>query len=177
MDKIAIFCSASEAIDPMYFEAARELGEWLGKHGRTLVYGGADAGLMECVARAAKEAGATVMGVVPVKLEERGLASDLPDVTFRTDSLSDRKDILLNEADAAVALPGGVGTLDEVFHTVAAASLDYHRKPVILYNIGGFWDGLLAFLSGLADKGFIHHGLAGRLLVANDLEELAALIE
>ena len=128
MDKIAIFCSASDNIDPVYFDKARELGTWMGQNGKTLIYGGANIGLMECVARAAKENGSMVMGVVPTKLEERGRVSDLLDVTFRTDNLSDRKDVMLHEADVVVALPGGVGTLDEIFHVMAAATLDYHHK-------------------------------------------------
>lgn len=82
MDKIAIFCSASDNIDPVYFDKARELGTWMGQNGKTLIYGGANIGLMECVARAAKENGSMVMGVVPTKLEERGRVSDLLDVTF-----------------------------------------------------------------------------------------------
>lgn len=93
----------------------------MGQNGKTLIYGGANIGLMECVARAAKENGSMVMGVVPTKLEERGRVSDLLDVTFRTDNLSDRKDVMLHEADVVVALPGGVGTLDEIFHVMAAA--------------------------------------------------------
>lgn len=80
MDKIAIFCSASDNIDPVYFDKARELGIWMGQNGKTLIYGGANIGLMECVARAAKESGSMVMGVVPTKLEERGRVSDLLDV-------------------------------------------------------------------------------------------------
>lgn len=132
MDKIAIFCSASDNIDPVYFDKARELGTWMGQNGKTLIYGGANIGLMECVARAAKENGSMVMGVVPTKLEERGRVSDLLDVTFRTDNLSDRKDVMLHEADVVVALPGGVGTLDEIFHVMAAATLDYHHKKSYL---------------------------------------------
>ena len=135
MDKIAIFCSASENIEPVFFEKARELGVWMGQNKKTLVYGGANIGLMECIAKAAKDNGSMIMGVIPTKLEERGRASDLVDVTFRTDNLSDRKDVMLNESDVVIALPGGVGTLDEVFHVMAAATLDYHRKKVIFYNI------------------------------------------
>ena len=116
MDKIAIFCSASENIEPVFFEKARELGVWMGQNKKTLVYGGANIGLMECIAKAAKDNGSMIMGVIPTKLEERGRASDLVDVTFRTDNLSDRKDVMLNESDVVIALPGGVGTLDEVFH-------------------------------------------------------------
>ena len=177
MDKIAIFCSASGNIDPVYFEKAHELGVRMGQEKKTLIYGGANIGLMECIARAAKENGATIIGVVPVKLEERGRVSDLLDVTFRTDNLSDRKDIMLNEADAVVALPGGVGTLDEVFHVMAAATLDYHRKKVIFYNINGFWNKITDFLAALEEQHFAHHPLNDYFAVANDLDELTELLK
>ena len=83
MDRIGVFCSASEVIDSIYFDKAQEFGRWMGQNKKTLVYGGANLGLMECVAKAAKENGGFVMGVVPTKLEERGAVSDLLDVTFR----------------------------------------------------------------------------------------------
>lgn len=177
IDKIAIFCSASGNIDQAYFEKARELGIWAGQNKKTLIYGGANIGLMECIARAAKDNGAMVIGVVPTKLEERGRVSDLLDVTFRTDNLSDRKDMMLNEADVAIALPGGVGTLDEVFHVMAAATLDYHRKKVIFYNINGFWNGVIDFLAGLEAQHFAHHPLNNYFAVADNLEELIELLK
>lgn len=177
MDRIAIFCSASEDIDALFFEKARELGVWMGQNKKTLVYGGSNIGLMECVARAAKDHGSMIIGVVPTKLEERGRVSDLPDVIFRTDNLSDRKDMMLNESDVAVALPGGVGTLDEVFHVMASATLDYHRKKIIFYNINGFWNGVIDFLAGLETQRFAHHPLNRYFAVANDWEELTELIK
>lgn len=177
MEKIGIFCSASEAIDPVYFEKARELGVWLGQNKKTLIYGGANLGLMECVAKAAKENGAFIMGVVPTKLEERGAVSDLLDVTFRVDNLSERKDVMLVESDVLVALPGGVGTLDEIFHVVASASIGYHTKKVILYNVDGFWDGLLAFLDEMKQKHFAHRPMENFLGIARDLDELIKILE
>ena len=93
MKKIGIFCSASENIDKMYFDSARQIGEWMGKAGKTLIYGGANLGLMECVARAVKENGGTVIGVVPAKLEEKGSVSTLLDEVIHTRNLSDRKDV------------------------------------------------------------------------------------
>ena len=108
MEKIGIFCSAADSIETVYFEKARELGVWLGENKKILVYGGANLGLMECVAQAARKHGAFIMGVVPTRLEETGAVSDLLDVTFRTDNLSDRKDAILRESDILVALPGGV---------------------------------------------------------------------
>ena len=163
MDKIAIFCSASENIEPVFFEKARELGVWMGQNKKTLVYGGANIGLMECIAKAAKDNGSMIMGVIPTKLEERGRASDLVDVTFRTDNLSDRKDVMLNESDVVIALPGGVGTLDEVFH--------------VIYNINGFWNGIIDFLAGLERQHFAHHPLNSYFAVANDLRELTELLK
>lgn len=177
MDKIAIFCSASDDIGEIYFEKARELGEWMGQNQKTLIYGGNSAGLMDCVARAAKEHGAEVIGVVPVKLVEQGRISDLLDVTFRTDNLTDRKDIMLNESDVVVALPGGVGTLDEVFTVMASALLGYHHKKVIFYNVAGFWEGIIAFLASLRAQGFAHYPLSDHYAVANDFGELTELLK
>ncbi|MBR5541412.1 MAG: TIGR00730 family Rossman fold protein [Bacteroides sp.] len=172
MEKIGIFCSAADSIEAIYFEKARELGVWMGQNKKTLVYGGANLGLMEGIAQAAKAHGAFVMGVVPTKLEERGVVSDLLDVTFRTDNLSDRKDVMLCESDVLVALPGGVGTLDEVFHVMASASIGYHAKKVIFYNINGFWNDLLGFLESMKESKFARRPLENFYLVANNLEEL-----
>ena len=112
------------------------------------------------------------MGVVPTKLEERGAVSDLLDVTFRTDNLSDRKDVILRESDVLVALPGGVGTLDEVFHVMASASIGYHAKKVIFYNVDGFWDGLLHFLQSLREQHFARRPWENFYAVAHTFEEL-----
>ena len=172
MERIGIFCSAADDIETVYFEKARELGAWMGQNNKSLVYGGANIGLMECVAQAAKAHGAFILGVVPTKLEERGAVSDLLDVTFRVDNLSERKDAILRESDILVALPGGVGTLDEVFHVMAAASIGYHFKKVIFYNVNGFWNELLAFLTRLREQRFARRPWENFYLVANNLEEL-----
>ena len=177
MERIGIFCSASEVIDELYFEKARELGEWMGQNKKTLVYGGANLGLMECVAKAARGKGTFVMGVVPTKLEERGAVSDLLDVTFRVDNLSERKDVMLRESDILVALPGGVGTLDEVFHVMASASIGYHSKKVILYNVNGFWNGLLTFMDELKGQGFARRPMEKFYGVANSFDELIDLLK
>ena len=99
MEKIGIFCSAAANIDKMYFESARQIGEWMGKTGKTLIYGGADLGLMECVARAVKENGGKVIGVVPTKLEEKGRVCTFLDEVIHTHNLSDRKDIMTEKSD------------------------------------------------------------------------------
>lgn len=172
MEKIGIFCSASENIDKMYFDSARQIGAWLGKNGKTLIYGGANLGLMECVAQAVKENGGKVVGVVPSKLEENGIVSTLLDETIHTKNLSDRKDILTEQSDILVALPGGVGTLDEVFSVIASASIGYHPKKVIFYNEYEFYTPLLDALRALEEKGFARKPLSTYYEIANTLNEL-----
>lgn len=177
MKTVAVFCAASENIAPGYFEAAASVGRMLGRIGATLVYGGARFGLMEAVAKGAKEAEAHVVGVVPEILEQRGRVSALIDEKIPCRNLSDRKDIMLAKSDVLVALPGGVGTLDEIFHVAAAATIGYHSKRVILYNVNGFWNRLLAALEELSEAGFVRAGLENIIVVANSIEELESLIE
>ena len=168
---ICVFCSAND-VAPQYVAAAEKLGRWLGREGHTLVYGGANLGLMEAVARAAHEAGATVVGVVPAILEKTGRASDHIDVRVLCDSLDDRKAIMVERSDLFVALPGGVGTFDEIFTVVAAASIGYHHKRVVLLNIDGFWDSLLAMLDDLQSKGVLRPGLKETLTVVTEVEKV-----
>ena len=175
-NRIGVFCAASERIDPLYIEKAEELGAWIGSQGKWLVYGGSNLGLMEATAKSVKANGGQVMGVVPTLLEERGRVSTLLDVIFPTVNLSDRKDLMLQEADILVALPGGIGTLDEIFHVLAAGSLGYHDKQVILYNVDGFWNGLLELLHELEARQFIHHPLKERLKVADTFEQLVSYL-
>ena len=177
MKKIAVFCAASEDIDAKYTAAAREVGALLGSMGCALVYGGARAGLMEATAAAAKEAGAYIVGVVPVVLEERNRVSGLIDEKIHTRNLSERKDIMVGQSNLLVALPGGIGTLDEVFHTMAAATIGYHGKRVVLYNVDGFWDGMVALLRQMSAAAFVRGNLDKYLVVANGIEELKNLID
>lgn len=177
MKSVAVFCAASENIAPGYFEAAAEVGAMLGRMGATLVYGGARFGLMEATARAAKQAGARIVGVVPDILVERGRVSMLLDEQVNCRNLSERKDIMLERSDILVALPGGVGTLDEIFHVLAAATIGYHTKRVVLYNVNGFWDSLVATLDEMLQAGFIRGEFEKYFEVANSIAELEGLLK
>ena len=176
MRSVAVFCAASENIAPGYFEAAGEVGSMLGRIGATLVYGGARFGLMEATAKAAKAAGAHVVGVVPEILVERDRVSGLLDEHIPCQNLSDRKDIMLEKSDILVALPGGVGTLDEIFHVMAAATIGYHSKRVVLYNVNGYWNGLISTLDEMNGMGFVRGGIEKYLVVANNITELERTI-
>ncbi len=175
--KIGVFCSANNNIADVYFEKTKDLGKWIGENGHSLVYGGCNVGLMDCVAKAAKAVGATIIGVVPTLVEKGGKMSDILDVTIHTDNLSDRKDMLLLHSDVLIALPGGVGTLDEIFSVAASHTIGYHNKKVILYNINGFWDSTIAMLRDLANKNMIRGNVEDCIEVANSLEEVRRLIE
>ena len=134
---VAVFCSANNDIAPDYFRAAKELGRWIGENGHTLVYGGGNSGLMECIG------------------EEGRRVSDYVDVEIPCEDLNDRKAIMMERADVFHALPGGIGTLDEVFTVAASATIGYHRKKVVLHNVKGFWDSLVLLLDDLQKHGMI----------------------
>lgn len=177
MKSVAVFCAASENIAPGYFEAAAEVGTMLGRLGATLVYGGARFGLMEATAKAAKTAGAHVLGVVPDILVERDRVSTLLDEMIPCRNLSERKDIMLERSDVLVALPGGVGTLDEIFHVLAAATIGYHNKCVVLYNVNGYWNTLMTMLDEMSQAGFVRGEFEKYMVVANSLAELEEIIK
>ena len=177
MRSVAIFCAASENIAPGYFEVAAEVGYMLGRLGATMVYGGARFGLMEATAKAAKKAGARIVGVVPDILVERDRVSHLLDEQVGCRNLSERKDIMLERSDVLVALPGGIGTLDEIFHVLAAATIGYHTKRVVLYNVNGFWNPLLATVEEMAQAGFVRGEIEKYLVVTNDIATLEDLIK
>ncbi len=152
---IAVFCSANNNIDPDYFRAAEELGQWIGENGHTLVYGGGNSGLMECIGKAVHEAGGRTIGVIPRIMEEGRRMSDYVDIEIPCEDLSDRKAIMMERSDEFYALPGGIGTIDEVFTVAAAATIGYHRKKVTLLNVKGFWDSMIALLNDHQQKGMI----------------------
>ena len=176
MMKICIFCSANQQIDPDFFNMTEELGKWAAKHGHNIVFGGVNQGLMECVAKAAREHGCRTIGVVPMIVEKSGRTSDHVDVEIPCDNLSDRKQLMMDQSDVFIALPGGIGTLDEVFTIAASATIGYHQKKVILYNMKGFWDTLISLLDDLQAKGMIRGDWRQYIKIANSLEELADLI-
>ena len=173
---IGVFCAASETIDSIYSDAAREFGHWMGENGHTLVYGGASKGLMETTAAAVTDAGGKVVGVVPDILVSRNSVSTLLDEQITVANLSERKDTILDRSDILVALPGGVGTLDEVFHVMAAATIGYHSKQVVFYNVNGFWDSLLALLDEYNRGGFLRGNAYDRFAIVDNLDQLKQII-
>ena len=173
---ICVFCSANQQIDRDFFTLTKELGQWIAKEGHALVYGGVNCGLMECVARAVHGAGGRTIGVIPQIVEKYGRISDHVEVEILCDNLSDRKQLMLEKSDVFIALPGGIGTLDEIFTIAASATIGYHEKRVILYNMKGFWDSLIAMLDDLHSRGVTRKQWRTYITVANNLEDIKALL-
>ena len=174
--KICVFCSANEQIDPAFFSLTEELGKWAAENGHSIVYGGVNQGFMECVAKASKEAGGRTIGVVPMIVEKSGRISDYVDVEIPCDNLSDRKQLMMDQSDVFIALPGGIGTLDEVFTVAASATIGYHQKPLILYNMKGFWDSLIALLDDLQAKGMIRGNWRDYIKTADSIEQIGSIL-
>lgn len=170
--KIAVFCSANNNISREYFERTTELARWCREEGHTIVFGGCNMGLMGCLA----EEKGSLVGVVPRIIEQGGRVSENLTVHIPCDNLSDRKDLMLLHSDVVVALPGGIGTLDEIFTVAAGHTIGYHHKPIILYNINGFWDSLVALLDDLQQRGMIRGHWTDFIRTANKLEELKAML-
>lgn len=152
---VAVFCGSSDHARPSHFEAARAVGRGLAERGIRLIYGGGRVGLMGAIADAALAAGGQVVGVIPEKLQglevgHRGL-TELHVVA----DMHSRKELMARLSEAFIALPGGFGTLDEIFEATTWTQLNYHLKPVGLLNVDGFYDALVAFLSRAAADGFI----------------------
>lgn len=152
--RICVYCSSSSAVDEVYVRAARELGRLIGARGHVLVYGGCDLGLMGELGRAVKAAGGQVVGVIPRWLKDGGLAFREADELLVVETLAERKALMEGRAEAFVALPGGFGTLDELFQTLTLKQLGQLRGAIVLLNIGGFYDHLLAHFERLYQQRF-----------------------
>jgi len=171
MLKIGIFCSSSNSIAPAYYEQAACLGKWIGKHKHSIVYGGAAQGLMECMAQNVKESGGLTIGVLPQAMYENGLGSAVIDQLIITKDLAERKNKMMEIADVFIALPGGFGTLDEIFHIVANGQVGYHDKPLLLFNQNDFYKPLIQQMEQMSVERFTLVEHQKRIIVVNTTDE------
>lgn len=153
--QVAVYCGSNRGQRPEYAEAARQLGSALAQRGLVLVYGGTQVGTMGILADAALEAGGEVVGVIPEHLAERGISHRGLSDLIVVNSMHARKKRMMDEADAIVALPGGLGTLEELLEAATWTQLGLHVKPCGLLNVGGFYDPFMAFINHAAAEGFI----------------------
>ncbi len=169
---ICVFCGSRAGSDPVYEAAAAALGIALANAGLRLVYGAGDIGLMGAVARAAQGAGGATFGVIPEHLRAREVGKRDLSTFVVTETMHERKKVMFMNADAIVALPGGPGTLDELFEVLTWRQLGLHDKPVFLLNVGGYWDPLLALLDHVVTQGFADPAFLDFLGEARDVPDL-----
>ena len=172
LTSICVYCGSSEGGDPVYADAAAALGRAMGSASIGLVYGGGSIGLMGIVARSVMTAGGHVTGIIPQFLREREVMLETAHELVVTGDMHERKRTMFDRADAFVALPGGIGTLEELVEIMTWAQLGQHRKPVLIANINGFWDPLVVLLRHMADEGFIRDGFEISYLVADRVEDV-----
>ena len=170
-----MYCGAGPGSDPAFVAAARALGAVLADNGIGLVYGGGAVGLMGELADAVLDRGGKVIGIIPTFLKNREHANPRGEVIVTSD-MHDRKQRMFDEADAFVALPGGVGTLEEVVEQMTWAQLGRHQKPILLANIQKFWDPLCALLDHMEELQFIRPGLAVNYLVAERVDDILPML-
>jgi uncharacterized protein (TIGR00730 family) len=177
MKRICVFCGSSPGADPEYVRAAGHLGALLAQRKIGLVFGGGRVGLMGHLARIALEHGGEVIGVIPRELHERKVAfTGLSDLRV-VGSMHERKALMAELSDGFIALPGGLGTLDEIFETLTWAQLGMHGKPCGLLNVAGYFAPLLVFLDQVATQGFVDAAHRAMILSAEDPEELLKKFE
>ena len=177
MAAICVYCAASNHIDQAYFAAARELGQLIAQRGDSLVYGGGSVGLMGEVARSVKQHGGKVVGVIPHVLVDVEFAFSEADELIYTDCMRTRKAEMDRRADAFITLPGGFGTMEELFEILVGRVLKYHNKPIVIVNTGGFYDPLMELMEHMYEHRFARPRSRELYRVVKDVSEIYAAIE
>ena len=172
MKRITVFCGSSFGADAIYKEQAKLLGETLAKQNIELVYGGANVGLMGAVADGVLDKGGKVIGVLPDFLRSKEIAHTGLTELILVESMHERKTRMSELCDGVIALPGGFGTLEELFEMVTWAQLGLHKKPIAILNINGFYDSLIEMIQTMVDKGLLKEANQQMLLVSDEIEDL-----
>jgi uncharacterized protein (TIGR00730 family) len=173
---LCVYCGSRDGAKPAFSAAADEVGTLIGRSNWQLVYGGGRAGLMGRVADAAISSGARTVGVIPQSLMQRELGHQGLDELHVVDTMHQRKQLMAQRSDAFLALPGGIGTFEELFEVWTWRQLGYHDKPVALLNVDGYYDKLIDFLDQTTTHGFVHAAQRELLLVDDDASRLFARI-
>lgn len=176
MKSLCVFCGSAAGLSPKYTAMARSLGEWLAARDITLVYGGATIGVMGAVADGVLNGGGKVIGVIPKTLVDYEIAHPGLSELHVVDGMHERKKMMYDLSDGFLSLPGGMGTLDEMFEILTWAQLKYHAKPCYLFNYEGFFDSLLSYLHHAHNEGFIKAAHMELLQEIKDIEELKKLL-
>lgn len=173
---ICVFCSSANSIAEHFKQSAFVFGEWIAEQGYTLVYGGATGGLMTFVAEGTKNKSGKIIGVIAKPIIKMDRLSNLPTQLIEVESLSERKDKMKEIADVFVILPGGIGTMDEMFNIMASGSVGEHKKPLIILNENGFYDNLVQLLNEMRKEKCIPENKSYEYTIAQSISELKKLV-
>jgi uncharacterized protein (TIGR00730 family) len=174
---VCVFCASSTTLEQRWLDLAYATGRALAERGHTLVSGGGRVGMMGAVADGTRAAGGRTLGVIPQYLVDWEVADTRADELIVTGDMGARKNLMIDRSDAFITLPGGLGTLDELFEVWTTATLDLHRKPIALLDPDGFYDGLMAWLDGLADTRFVRRPAMAKVTVTRSIEEALDVVE
>lgn len=177
LTSVCVYCGSAAGANPAYAHAARVLGKAMAAEGVRLIYGGGSIGLMGTLADAVMDAGGAVTGIIPGFLQSRERPTATLTETIVTDTMHARKMLMFERADAFVALPGGIGTLEELVEQMTWAQLGQHRKPVLLANIDGFWNALIGLLGEMRQNGFIRPQMDVEWVVARRAEDILPMLQ
>ena len=172
---VCVYCGSSPGRSPSHMLAAERLGRAIGGAGLRLIYGGGTNGLMGAVARGCAAAGGPVTGIIPrflLDMEADGVVPDIVDESIVTDDMHERKHAMFERADAFVALPGGIGTLEELIEVMTWAQLGRHDKPILIADLDGFWAPLVTLLDHMRGEGFVHTASRVRPLVVSQVDAI-----
>ena len=169
---VCVYCGSRPGARPEFAAAAQAVGQWIGAQRGQLVYGGGRTGLMGLVAQATRAAGGRVVGIIPKALVDRELANPLCDELHVVDTMHERKAMMAHRSDAFLALPGGIGTFEELFEIWTWRQLGYHDKPVGVLDVAGYYEGLLSFLRHSVQEGFMGDWQMGLVRTSTVPEEL-----
>jgi len=173
---VCVFCGSRNGADPAYAQAARDLGQLIARRGWRLVYGAGDVGMMGEVASATAQGGGDSLGVIPVHLLTRERESRDISRLVITENMHERKKVMFMNADAIITLPGGAGSLDELFEVLTWRQLGLHEKPVFLLNVNGYWDPLLHLIDHMIAQGFVGREFLGYFTTSASVAELEPLL-
>ncbi|WP_407715740.1 TIGR00730 family Rossman fold protein [Comamonas testosteroni] len=165
---ICVYCGSRPGTNPQFTEIAKAVGQWIGSRGGQLVYGGGRSGLMGVVAEATREAGGRVVGIIPQALVDKELANQACDELHIVKNMHERKAMMAERSDAFVALPGGIGTFEELFEVWTWRQLGYHDKPIGILNVDGYYDAMLQFLQSCVGNGFMGEWQMGLVESSSD---------
>lgn len=174
---ICVYGAASNQIDPVFITETEKLGEEIARRDHQIIYGGGASGVMGACARGAAREGGTIIGIVPTFMDEFEIINTNCTEIIRTDTMSQRKDIMEDRADAFIIAPGGIGTFDEFFQILTLVELNRKNAPIAIYNIDGYYDDLITFMKKCTEKGFIRKRALTLFHVCSNAKETLDTIE